>query len=972
MKTRRQRPAMRLASLPVALAAIMAAQTATAQDTPAAGEGEATTLDRIEVTGSRIRKAEIETAQPILTLSREDIQKQGFNSVFDILQNLTSSGTPAISRADALAGGESVGGYYIDLRNLGPNRVLILLNGKRLGVDTSGLQDLGQIPFSAIQRIEVLKDGASSIYGSDAITGVVKVITRSNFEGSEANAYFGNYGEGDGTRQSYDFTIGATGERVGVTFSAEYSKEDPVWARNRWFSEVSIPYDGYPFDGWSLVSQNGVWLFGQCDPDPVQGLPLCTLDRGSDPRDPDNYHAMDFPERANPNEQMMLQTGIERRSLFTSATLDLTDAIRFRSDIGYTNRITDQQVAGQPGQLVVSADSYFNPTPGEDILVLRRQWEMPRRNRSELDALRVSLGLEGALDVVGRPWDWTVNYTTNENKINKSGTGEGSLAAIDAAVGASWFNPDTGRVECGSADDPVPYGSNAANGECAPYNPLLPFGEPGQGSLGDPVLQAFLFPEKHDIGRTKTAIWAANLAGTLFTLPAGDLGIAAGVEHRSENGRFVPDALTSSGGTQGNAASATEGRYTVKEAYVEFDIPLLADLPGARELGLNLATRYSDYSSFGDTTNSKFSMRWRPMEGLLVRATYAEGFRAPTIGDLYGGINASFEFYTDPCAVGQPGAGGVACTAAGVPADFIQRGQAGAPCAALPCQTDTPFLTGSNPDLSPETAKSRTIGIVWSPRWLEGLDLTLDWYDIEMTNLIAQDAVDSILRDCYISNVASRCQGVVRDPVTHVITDLFFGLTNLGGARTEGYDFTVNYRLPELSVGRFAVNWQSSYVSKFDVLADNNPDTLWTGIVGRAAGDGVQAFRLRSNLGLTWEKGDYALSYMARYYSGIREACAPDLPPELNPLNYPPHPCDDPDHVDVAGDPEPLRRVGSNTFHDLQFSVKLPWNATASLGANNITEHYGPVMFSTPNSEYAYFGGFDIGRFWYLRYQQRF
>ncbi|MBP6799475.1 MAG: TonB-dependent receptor plug domain-containing protein, partial [Luteimonas sp.] len=486
MKTRRLRATMRRASLPVALAAALASGHAAAQD--AAPSADATTLDRIEVTGSRIRKAEVETAQPILTMSREDIQKQGFNSVFDILQNLTSSGSPNISRADALAGGENVGGYYIDMRNLGAPRVLILLNGKRLGVSTDGLQDLSQIPFSAIQRIEVLKDGASSIYGSDAITGVVNVITRSHFDGAEANAYFGTYDEGDGSKQSYDVTVGATGERVAVTFSAEYSKEDPVWARDRWFSAVSIPDPGYPYDGWSLVSQNGVWFFGNCDPDPVQGVPLCTLNRGSDPRNPDNYHAMDYPERANPNEQMMLQTGIERRSLFASASIDLTDAIRFRSDIGYTTRSTQQQIAGQPGQVIMSADSYFNPTPGEDILVLRRQWEMPRRNRSKLDTLRVSLGLEGAFDVGERPWDWDVNYMTNENTLNKYGTGEGSLASLDAALGASWLNPANGRVECGSADDPVPYGSNASNGECAPYNPLLPSGEPGQGSLADATL----------------------------------------------------------------------------------------------------------------------------------------------------------------------------------------------------------------------------------------------------------------------------------------------------------------------------------------------------------------------------------------------------------------------------------------------------------------------------------------------------
>ena len=159
-----------------------------------AQDPETTTLDRLEVTGSRIRKAEIETAQPITTLTRDDIERQGFSSVADILQNLTSTGSPAISRSMVLASGENVGGSYVDLRNLGPQRVLVLVNGKRLGVTTSGLQDLAQIPVSAVSRVEVLKDGASAIYGSDAIAGVINVITRSDFDGFEANAYFGQFG----------------------------------------------------------------------------------------------------------------------------------------------------------------------------------------------------------------------------------------------------------------------------------------------------------------------------------------------------------------------------------------------------------------------------------------------------------------------------------------------------------------------------------------------------------------------------------------------------------------------------------------------------------------------------------------------------------------------------------------------------------------------------------------------------------
>jgi iron complex outermembrane receptor protein len=238
-----------------------AAAPAFAQDT---GSG-ATTLDRIEVTGSRIRSADIENQQPVLTLSRESLEQQGFTSVADVLQNLTSAGSPAIARSEVLASGENVGGYYVDLRNLGATRTLVLMNGKRLGATTSGLQDLSQIPMSAIERIEILKDGASSIYGSDAIAGVVNVITRKRFDGAEAQVYFGQYGEGDGDTEQYSITIGADGERGGVTLSAEYYNQDAVWAKDRWYAKDGNAGPDYPGSGWSAVSQNGSWS-GPCGP----------------------------------------------------------------------------------------------------------------------------------------------------------------------------------------------------------------------------------------------------------------------------------------------------------------------------------------------------------------------------------------------------------------------------------------------------------------------------------------------------------------------------------------------------------------------------------------------------------------------------------------------------------------------------------------------------------------------------------
>lgn len=166
----------------------------------------------------------------------------------------------------------------------------------------------------------------------------------------------------------------------------------------------------------------------------------------------------------------------------------------------------------------------------------------------------------------------------------------------------------------------------------------MPFGSNGPNSLSDPQVQAFLFPTYHDRGRTETTIYNATLSGALWTLPAGDLGVAVGYEHRREDGRFVPDAFNQAGLNTGLPATTTQGSYSLDEAFLELSVPILAEVPGAHELSLSLASRYSDYDTFGDITNSKAGLTWRPAEELLVRGTWAEGFRAPSIDNLYGGV----------------------------------------------------------------------------------------------------------------------------------------------------------------------------------------------------------------------------------------------------------------------------------------------------------------------------------------------
>jgi len=429
-----------------------------------------------------------------------------------------------------------------------------------------------------------------------------------------------------------------------------------------------------------------------------------------------------------------------------------------------------------------------------------------------------------------------------------------------------------------------------------------------------------------------------------------------GYEHRKEEGRFVPDAFRQSGQSTGLASTTTSGNYSLDEFYLELNVPILSDLPFAKELTFNVASRYSDYSNFGDTINSKFGLVWRPIDELLVRGTYAEGFRAPTVDDLYGGTNSSFERYTDPCGSTSPGnvAGNAACAAAGVPANYVQVGQGFAPCSTFPCATPDQFVSGSNSALKPETSKSKTVGLVWSPRWVQGLDISLDWYRYELKNMIIADSVDRILRDCYVLGNAARCEGVTRAADGH-IEALTYGLANLGSMETEGYDLGVKYRLPELSIGKFSIDWQTSYLAKYDEAGQNKKGENIT--IGRVGEPGL--FRVRSNLGVNWELGDFGVNWTARYYSGMKESCIDDAW------------CDAPNHY-ANGEPDPLRHTGSNTFHDVQVSWKAPWDATIALGANNVFDHRGALQYSAPNSSFAYYGGFDVGRFLYMKYTQRF
>jgi len=907
-----------------------------------------TNLDRIEITGSRIRQASVESAQPVVALNRAEIEKKGYVNVADILQDVTAAGAPSMSRANSLESGRDFGGMYVSLRNLGPERSLVLIDGRRMGVSAAGYSDLASIPSSIVDRVEVLTDGASALYGSDAIAGVVNIITRKNFDGAEVNAYVGQYSEGDGQKTSYSATFGKTFDRGWVTVGGEYSDEDPILGGAREFTAYPNG-PRHPTDGLSGVTP---WGYATVD-----GKNL-SVGPGGDPTVLGNFVPADKANDANTKTNMSLLTGLQRKSVFANGGFSINDNLRLVADALYTERESTKQLAGYPyqstgGRALLSKDSAFNPF-GRDVAFAHRTEELPRGTENNLTTKRASVGVEGSFETGSRYWDWNVSYMYNRNEGERIGTGSMYQPNVNQSVGPSFIDGQ-GVAHCGSVGNVI--------AGCTPWNPLAPMGYTGPGALGNQDVQDYLFTRFTDKMQSTTKVASANISGSLFSLSAGDIMGAMGIEHRSEEASYDPDLMVRNGQIAGTSGQPTRGDYALNEAYLELQVPLLADMAFARELSLDVAGRYSDYNNFGSTTNTKFGLKWKPIDSLLVRATYGTGFRAPTVENLYGGTVTTRDSYTDPCDTTFGAAANNAqvqarCRAGGVPANFRQLAADGNPATVPGQQGGTDFTSGSNEALKPETAKTWTVGLVYSPEFVSGLDLSLDWWKIRINDVIVGESATDMLNQCYVQGVDAACNRFTRSRSGKTIgqvSALDRTLLNAGYQETAGYDIAVRYRLPELAIGKFSVSWNTTYV---DYLERKNDNAETTPVRQYAGWEGN--FRVRSNLNLDWQYGNLGLGWTARYYSSMQENCAYTTE------------CSNPGFSSPYTGNQGINKVGSNTFHDIQMRYILPWNGTVSMGINNVFDHQGPIMYSQPNSSFTYYGGFDIGRYMYMKYQQRF
>ncbi len=859
-----------------------------------AQEEAASEEEEIVVTGSRIHRDPLNNASPVADLTGEDLDRTGLTSTADILQRLPFSGGGLSTRVNSSGnfgnppdgGGVGAGSAEIDLRYLNPRRVLVLVDGLRWvnGASASGVPgstDLNTIPASLIERVEILQEGASSIYGTDAIAGVVNIITRDEFEGFEASAYLGLYDEGDGETQDYQLTWGSRADAgPHIVLGLNHVRQEDVSSADRRISRFPQPYatSCVPHlpGGCSFGVLQGVYEIN--DPNTPEGFLDLVTNVGVvgvpayDPNDPfgptSDFHEFTDADRFNFQPFNFMLTPSTRTGLFGIVTQDLTEDIRLRVRAVYNNRVSENQAAPIPifigpdagngnllDTIVVDVTNPFNPfgftlEPGTYNVIGRRLIEAgPRHFEQTVNTYYFAATLDGDATLAGRELFWDVNAVYSRNRAEQIMNGNVNSRKLQQALGPI-------------ADCTAP---------CVPFNIFS-----GAGSVTQEMLDFVGFVQ-HDVSEQELTDYTANVTMDVFELPAGALSIAAGAEYRELSGFFLPDAVVVAGESSDIPAQPTSGSYDVTEFYAEVDVPILANQPFAHELALTAATRFSDYSTFGEDETSQAGLRWRPIEDLLFRATWAQGLRAPSIGELFGSLSRFDQVLTDPCSdmlgldPNPPGAAPADiqanCIALGVPADgsYVQL------------NPQISVTTGGNPDLDPETSEGVTLGAVYSPAWARdaswtnGLTLEVNWNSIEVDAPIQPLNAQLQLNRCVATLDPVSCAGITRTG-SGVINSFSNQLINIGAIETESVDLRVSYESPDYSVGTFGVTWLTNFLLDFTEFVPATGGFTAISLEGVERGSPSQGFpEVKSTFILDWEHDALFASLTQRYIDELVE-----------------------------------------------------------------------------------------------------
>jgi iron complex outermembrane receptor protein len=986
-------------------------------------------LDTIEVTGSRIKRTDFETAQPVVVVTREDIERTGLTNIGDILQRLPAAGS-ALNRTFNNGG---AGTTEIDLRNLGSNRVLVLVNGQRWVNGTSfantSAVDLNTIPVSIIERVEVLKDGASAIYGSDAIAGVVNIITRKDVTGAEIGGQFQAFDDGKGLIQNYHASFGTVTGKTSMFVDVNVVRQNELFAGDR--AQSAIPKINTGNTRGSIHLPKGYLLFipnpeneailaplGLCPdilvgatisgetgtpvplPPQTPGVRLCQmqLTGSSQTITPatttaqvaTNYKYVplipagseDYYNYAPTN---YLLTPYGQTSLFTQISHQLLDSLTFQSQIFYGSSRTERQLADTPvlygdltfppfSQVYIDATNIYNPFD-QDI---------GRHPGFGTGASDPGIG-PGYGIVTKRFTEYGPRFLSRDVKtLFLKGGFDGSFDAAERVfsydAGYSYANSKLTSVETGNINmerlklglGPAVNCPSINHPDCVPVDFFS-----GEGSI-TPAMIDYLFynaaaeatQERQDIvANISTEL--PELSGKLaYDLIPAPVGVAFGVTYRTENFREQPDPFAEQGIGSGNLRKRTEGGFYAREAYLELALPILAEKRFADELDLSLAARYTEYNTFDPETTYKLGLRWKPVEDLLLRATASTAFRAPAVTELFLGATDSYPSQTDPCAGGrEPGTNvDEHCTAEGVPTTALQPSS----------QILNRFL--GNTDLQPEVADTFTYGLVYSPSQVPDLNIYVDYFDIKIEDFIGFLSGDFILESCYGRPSGSprpdTCDFVERN-ADGSISFIRVAPYNFPTFGTKGVDVAFDYILPVgdwlpamADRGRFKLALDSQYLQKWyqcvETVGGGEDCTYYQGL---DVGDQPLP-RFKSNMTLEWALEQWTASWTTRFIRGTTEPCYDGFNPSLADLGL----CSDPDPNRTADIDASTNRYDDIFYHNVQGTYAFPGlESSIGLGILNLFDQDPPASYSAfsnsaPATLYETWGSRQL----YLKLETRF
>ena len=913
-------------------------------------------LKRVEVTGSRILSLNAESAAPIQVISSEEIAASGAANVQEVLLKNPVMGTPSISRTNSNFSTSSAGLATVDLRNLGVDRTLVLVNGRRYvsGLPGSSAVDFNTIPADFIDRVEILTGGASSAYGSDAVAGVVNVILKKDYEGFTIDVQGGQSAKGDDTKSKVSITTGAkTGDGRGSVmahFSA--TRQGAVYSRDRDISAVDqadkgalITYD--QADAFTIQRPN----FSSYAPQgrfygPASGsnrtldangnvIPFSTNGPLKDGVGATGFNRSAYRTIAIPVDRMLLAlTGeyklVDSHTAFFEGTFanSKTTTLLEPYPLASTDLTGRSGTTGLiPAQTLVNGVKIANPLIPAGLFALmedkdadgltdysftRRMSDIgPRGNSAERDTFRVLGGIKGDLNPT---WSYEAYAAYGFTKEGQTSTGQvnvmnfwNALNVIPDPVSGVpvCANEAARKMGCQPANI---FGANKISAAAAAY-----IGAPG--SLNTKVTSELL---------------GGIVRGEPFSMPAGPVQIAFGGEYRKDASATAHDALTILGLNAGNALPDTAGSFTVSEAFIEGKVPLASKNEFAKSLDAVFAVRSGNYSTVGTTNSFNAGLDWALNSMVRVRATTSVSVRAPNIGELYSAPAQTFPTgIVDPCsdvASTATTALAVNCkNATGVAANMAANGGT-----FTVVQADQQGISGydqGNPELKSEKGKSNTLGIVLTPKSMPGLDkftFTADLYDIQIDDAIQSPGRQWLLDQCYRLGDASACKWISRRAFAAggysvgSLQNINQNVVNGGGVHASGLDLTATFAD---RVGAGVLTARLAYTRLFDLTSKLNatadPDT-GSGEVGAPTN--------RYALNLGYKIGDFALSTTVTY---LGESSL-----------------DDQFIKSYEWDPATLPKIPAMTYVDVQGVYNLTKKSQVYFGVNNLMDAKPPVIGS--------------------------